>query len=375
SVGPSYFHFRALTFPQVITPTSQTGNVRTLVFPVVYLNESVVIDADSAKKLGAVVVEANVVINIPFIVISLGILLGVVFMVLLWRLRAPESFISGHRTLPHRTVPTGRRPPKDAAPQDAAHRTPPPKGHCPTGRCPLDAAPLDAAPQDAAPQDTAPQDAVGLDSSEHRRRASALTGVLTGRRELILRCTAGSLKAFCELKNRIELSDVPLELILFIAVGKDEGGDGVIKLSREFGEGVSGFLVTTKKSLAGRRRCFSWRWTVRDDSSSAAAQCSVGHPLVLHQWTQDTAPQDTAPQDTAPQDTAPQDTAPQDTAPQDTAPQDTAPQDTAPQDTAPQDSSTAVTDPLTPAPHQCHCSAENDPDPATRSGQPRQRII
>ncbi|KAI4901255.1 hypothetical protein NFI96_015255 [Prochilodus magdalenae] len=29
------------------------------------------------------------------------------------------------------------------------------------------------------------------------------------------------------------------------------------------------------------------RWTVRDDSSSAAAQCSVGHPLVLQQWAQD----------------------------------------------------------------------------------------
>ncbi|KAI4889651.1 hypothetical protein NFI96_031488 [Prochilodus magdalenae] len=31
------------------------------------------------------------------------------------------------------------------------------------------------------------------------------------------------------------------------------------------------------------------RWTVRDDSSSAAAQCSVGHPLVLHQWSEDTS--------------------------------------------------------------------------------------
>ncbi|KAI4900484.1 hypothetical protein NFI96_003969 [Prochilodus magdalenae] len=31
------------------------------------------------------------------------------------------------------------------------------------------------------------------------------------------------------------------------------------------------------------------RWTVRDDSSSAAAQCSVGHPLVLSQWSQDAA--------------------------------------------------------------------------------------
>ncbi|KAI4893397.1 hypothetical protein NFI96_027446, partial [Prochilodus magdalenae] len=44
---------------------------------------------------------------------------------------------------------------------------------------------------------------------------------------------------------------------------------------------------------------FATGWTVRDDSSSAAAQCSVGHPLVLHQWTQDAAPQDAAPQDAA----------------------------------------------------------------------------
>ncbi|KAI4898504.1 hypothetical protein NFI96_032756, partial [Prochilodus magdalenae] len=66
----------------------------------------------------------------------------------------------------------------------------------------------------------------------------------------------------------------------------------------------------------------SFRWTVRDDSSSAAAQCSVGHPLVLHQGTQDAAPQDAAPQDAAPQDAAPQDAAPQDAAPQDAAPQD-----------------------------------------------------
>ncbi|KAI4883753.1 hypothetical protein NFI96_007668 [Prochilodus magdalenae] len=50
--------------------------------------------------------------------------------------------------------------------------------------------------------------------------------------------------------------------------------------------------------------CVVLVWTVRDDSSSAAAQCSVGHPLVLHQWTQDAAPQDAAPQDAAPQDAA-----------------------------------------------------------------------
>ncbi|KAI4888509.1 hypothetical protein NFI96_019385, partial [Prochilodus magdalenae] len=50
------------------------------------------------------------------------------------------------------------------------------------------------------------------------------------------------------------------------------------------------------------------RWTVRDDSSSAAAQCSVGHPLVLHQRAQDAAHR-TLPTGRCPQDTAPQDAA------------------------------------------------------------------
>ncbi|KAI4872047.1 hypothetical protein NFI96_005536 [Prochilodus magdalenae] len=45
------------------------------------------------------------------------------------------------------------------------------------------------------------------------------------------------------------------------------------------------------------------RWTVRDDSSSAAAQCSVGHPLVLHQWSQDAAHR-TLPTGRCPQDAA-----------------------------------------------------------------------
>ncbi|XP_066501918.1 lysosome membrane protein 2c isoform X2 [Hoplias malabaricus] len=78
-------------FVEKLPVFSQTGDVRTLVFPVMYLNESMLIDADSAKKLRAVVTEASVVINIPFIVIGLGILLGVVFMVLLYLQRAPQS--------------------------------------------------------------------------------------------------------------------------------------------------------------------------------------------------------------------------------------------------------------------------------------------
>ncbi|XP_060746357.1 lysosome membrane protein 2c [Tachysurus vachellii] len=63
----------------------QTGDVRTLVYPVMYINESVLVDEDSAKKLQSVVNQANVVINVPFIIIGVGILLGIVFIVLMCR--------------------------------------------------------------------------------------------------------------------------------------------------------------------------------------------------------------------------------------------------------------------------------------------------
>ncbi|XP_076842406.1 lysosome membrane protein 2c [Brachyhypopomus gauderio] len=65
-------------------------NIRTLVYPVMFLNESVLIDEESAKKLRLVVTEGNVVINTPFILIGLGIILGVVFMVLLCFQKTPE---------------------------------------------------------------------------------------------------------------------------------------------------------------------------------------------------------------------------------------------------------------------------------------------
>ncbi|XP_037607909.1 lysosome membrane protein 2c [Sebastes umbrosus] len=70
---------------------SQTGNVRTVVFPVVYLNESVVIDDASAAKLQKIAVMKNVVENIPFMLIGLGIIVGVIFMFLMCRHKVPES--------------------------------------------------------------------------------------------------------------------------------------------------------------------------------------------------------------------------------------------------------------------------------------------
>ncbi|XP_061657830.1 lysosome membrane protein 2c [Syngnathoides biaculeatus] len=70
---------------------SQTGNVTTVIFPVVYLNESVVIDDSSVAKLNAVVVQQNVLINIPFILIGIAIILGGVFMLLVCRHKMPEG--------------------------------------------------------------------------------------------------------------------------------------------------------------------------------------------------------------------------------------------------------------------------------------------
>ncbi|XP_033503006.2 lysosome membrane protein 2c [Epinephelus lanceolatus] len=78
-------------YVEKIPTFSQTGNVRTVVFPVVYLNESVVIDDASATKLHMIMVEQNVVVNIPFMLIGLGIILGGIFMFLMCRQKVPES--------------------------------------------------------------------------------------------------------------------------------------------------------------------------------------------------------------------------------------------------------------------------------------------
>uniref|UniRef100_A0A3Q1CBR8 Scavenger receptor class B, member 2c n=1 Tax=Amphiprion ocellaris TaxID=80972 RepID=A0A3Q1CBR8_AMPOC len=82
-------------YVEKIPTFSQTGNVRTVVFPVVYLNESVVIDDASVEKLKKIVLEKNIVENVPFMLIGLGIILGLVFMFLMCRQRVPEVIFSG----------------------------------------------------------------------------------------------------------------------------------------------------------------------------------------------------------------------------------------------------------------------------------------
>ncbi|TNN71357.1 Lysosome membrane protein 2 [Liparis tanakae] len=75
----------------------QTGNVRTVIFPVVYLNESVVIDDSSARKLQKILAQRDVVVNIPFMLIGLGIILGGVFMFLMCRQKVPVVSVRDRR--------------------------------------------------------------------------------------------------------------------------------------------------------------------------------------------------------------------------------------------------------------------------------------
>ncbi|XP_053559378.1 lysosome membrane protein 2 [Bombina bombina] len=62
-----------------------TENLKTLFFPVMYLNESMVIDDDSAKKLRSILLTGRVVANVPFMIMALGIILGIIFIVLICR--------------------------------------------------------------------------------------------------------------------------------------------------------------------------------------------------------------------------------------------------------------------------------------------------
>ncbi|KAM4709131.1 lysosome membrane protein 2 [Discoglossus pictus] len=60
---------------------SITQNIQTLFFPVMHLNESVLIDDHSASKLNSVLLNARVVANIPFIIMGLGVIFAIIFLV------------------------------------------------------------------------------------------------------------------------------------------------------------------------------------------------------------------------------------------------------------------------------------------------------
>ncbi|XP_054846550.1 lysosome membrane protein 2 isoform X2 [Eublepharis macularius] len=70
----------------------QTGSIKTLVFPVLHLNESVLLDEDSAEKLKTALFESSLIMSIPYIIMGLGVIFGVVFVVLACRpYRAKEE--------------------------------------------------------------------------------------------------------------------------------------------------------------------------------------------------------------------------------------------------------------------------------------------
>ncbi|KAM8938671.1 lysosome membrane protein 2 [Pelodytes ibericus] len=62
-----------------------TQDIQTLFFPVMHLNESVLIDDLSAEKLKGVLSTSRVVSNIPFMIMALGIVFGILFIALVCR--------------------------------------------------------------------------------------------------------------------------------------------------------------------------------------------------------------------------------------------------------------------------------------------------
>ena len=57
----------------------ETGNIQTLVFLVMYINESVLIDKETASRLKSVINTTLIVTNIPYIIMALGVFLGLIF--------------------------------------------------------------------------------------------------------------------------------------------------------------------------------------------------------------------------------------------------------------------------------------------------------
>uniref|UniRef100_A0A673VFC1 Scavenger receptor class B member 2 n=1 Tax=Suricata suricatta TaxID=37032 RepID=A0A673VFC1_SURSU len=67
----------------------ETGNIRTMVFPVMYINESVLIDKETASRLKSVINTTLIITNIPYIIMALGVLFGLIFTWLACRGQGP----------------------------------------------------------------------------------------------------------------------------------------------------------------------------------------------------------------------------------------------------------------------------------------------
>ncbi|XP_076999235.1 lysosome membrane protein 2 isoform X2 [Tamandua tetradactyla] len=71
--------FQINTYVQKLDGFVETGNIRTMVFPVMYLNETVLIDEETASRLKSVINTALVITNIPYIIMALGVFFGLIF--------------------------------------------------------------------------------------------------------------------------------------------------------------------------------------------------------------------------------------------------------------------------------------------------------
>ncbi|XP_004681257.1 PREDICTED: lysosome membrane protein 2 [Condylura cristata] len=71
--------FQVNVYVQKIEDFEETGDIRTMVFPVMYFNESVLIDKENAGRLKSVVNTTLIITNIPYIIMALGMFFGLVF--------------------------------------------------------------------------------------------------------------------------------------------------------------------------------------------------------------------------------------------------------------------------------------------------------
>lgn len=67
-------------FVETLPEFFQTGNIRTMAYPVMYVNESYVLDRESAEKLKIALLESSLAKAVPFIILALGIICGAVFL-------------------------------------------------------------------------------------------------------------------------------------------------------------------------------------------------------------------------------------------------------------------------------------------------------
>ncbi|XP_012660819.1 lysosome membrane protein 2 [Otolemur garnettii] len=71
--------FQINVYVKKIDEFIETGDIRTMVFPVMYLNESVLIDKETASRLKSVINTTLIITNIPYIIMALGVFIGLIF--------------------------------------------------------------------------------------------------------------------------------------------------------------------------------------------------------------------------------------------------------------------------------------------------------